>query len=203
MARTRTPPVAHGDGHIEEASTRERILDVALDLFIEKGFDGTSLREISEKLGFTKAALYYHFASKDDILLALHMRTHELGRAALATLIEGPISLEAWEALLDAVLDQMLAQSKLLLMHERNQAALEKLHRKDHDAEHVDLQERFRQVLVHPGIPLRDRVRMAASFGAVFAVLFLAGDAFAGTSNEEMGALLRDAIHDVLAPSRP
>ena len=41
----------------EAGSTRERILDAALDLFIEKGFDGTSLREIAEKLGFTKAAL--------------------------------------------------------------------------------------------------------------------------------------------------
>ena len=67
----------------EAASTRERILDVALDLFIEKGFDGTSLREIAEQLGVTKAALYYHFASKDDILMALHMRLHEVGKDAL------------------------------------------------------------------------------------------------------------------------
>jgi AcrR family transcriptional regulator len=37
----------------EAGSTRERILDVALDLFTEKGFDGTSLREIAEKFGFT------------------------------------------------------------------------------------------------------------------------------------------------------
>jgi AcrR family transcriptional regulator len=41
--------------------TRQRILDVALDLFIEQGFDGTSLRQIAEQLGVTKAALYYHF----------------------------------------------------------------------------------------------------------------------------------------------
>ena len=53
---------------------------MALDLFTEKGFDGTSLREIAERLGVTKAALYYHFASKDDILMALHMRLHEFGR---------------------------------------------------------------------------------------------------------------------------
>ena len=31
----------------------------------------------------TKAAIYYHFASKDDILTALHMRLHELGKDAL------------------------------------------------------------------------------------------------------------------------
>ena len=58
----------------DASSTRERILDIALDLFIEQGFDKTSLRQIAEKLGFSKAALYYHFASKDDILMALHLR---------------------------------------------------------------------------------------------------------------------------------
>ena len=56
----------------EERSTRERILDVALDLFVDQGYDKTSLREIAEKMGFSKAALYYHFASKADILMGLH-----------------------------------------------------------------------------------------------------------------------------------
>src|ERR1700744_2476893 len=51
--------------------TRERILDVALELFNDQGYDATSLREIAERLGITKAALYYHFRSKDDILGAL------------------------------------------------------------------------------------------------------------------------------------
>ena len=184
----------------EAGSTRERILDVALDLFIEKGFDGTSLREIAEQLGFTKAALYYHFASKDDILMGLHMRMHDVGRDGLKQLAGGPISLAAWESLVDTVLGQMLAQRKLFLMHERNQAALEKLHRKDHDAEHEDLQQRFRQILADPTISLRDRVRMAASFGAVFSVLFLAGDASEGTSTQELGELLRQTVHDILAP---
>jgi len=44
--------------------TRQRILDVASELFVERGYDATSLREIAERLGVTKAALYYHFASK-------------------------------------------------------------------------------------------------------------------------------------------
>ena len=62
---------------------RERILDVALELFNEQGYDATSLREIAERLGVTKAALYYHFKSKGDILLELHLRLHELGAAAM------------------------------------------------------------------------------------------------------------------------
>lgn len=49
-------------------STRERIQQIALDLFGEQGYDKTSLREIAERLDVTKAALYYHFKSKEAIL---------------------------------------------------------------------------------------------------------------------------------------
>jgi AcrR family transcriptional regulator len=51
--------------------TRDRILDVALDLFTAKGYDATSMREIAERLDITKPALYYHFDSKEDIVRAL------------------------------------------------------------------------------------------------------------------------------------
>ena len=81
------------------------------------------------RLGVTKAALYYHFASKDDILMALHMRLHEFGKDALSRMTEEPVTLELWGELLDQIVGQMLAQRKIFLMHERNQAALEKLHR--------------------------------------------------------------------------
>jgi AcrR family transcriptional regulator len=188
----------------ETSSTRERILDVALDLFTEKGFDRASLREVAEKLGITKAALYYHFASKDDILMALHMRLHELGKEALSGMLQGdPVTLNKWAALLDEVMSQMLTHRKIFLMHERNQAALEKLHRTDHDAEHEDLQTRFRRVLSDPRVPVRDRVRMAASFGAVFAGLFMAGDAFDSVPSEEMGQLIREAVRDLLGVTTP
>ena len=51
--------------------TRERILDAALTQFADKGFEATSMREIAEQLGITKAALYYHFDSKADIVRAM------------------------------------------------------------------------------------------------------------------------------------
>ena len=53
------------------ADVRAHIQRVALDLFIEEGYDKTSLREIAEQLGVTKAALYYHFPTKDDIVASL------------------------------------------------------------------------------------------------------------------------------------
>jgi AcrR family transcriptional regulator len=181
------------------ASTRERILDVALDLFIDQGYDGTSLREIAERLGVTKAALYYHFEAKEDILMALHMRLHDFGKTALSSMTgDEPITLERWGALLEDVVDQMLIQRKLFLMHERNQAALEKLHSEGHDAEHEDIQNQLRRVLSDPRLPMRDRVRMAASTGALFAGLFLPGDAFPDADNKELGKLLRECLHDLV-----
>ncbi len=50
---------------------RDQILQVALDLFTKQGYDKTSLREIAERLEVTKAALYYHFTSKEEMLSAL------------------------------------------------------------------------------------------------------------------------------------
>src|SRR5579875_2397556 len=52
----------------EPADTRTRIQQVALELFAEQGYEKTSLREIAERLGVTKAALYYHFKTKEDIV---------------------------------------------------------------------------------------------------------------------------------------
>jgi AcrR family transcriptional regulator len=186
-------------GASEPKSTRERILDAALDLFIEKGFDKTSLREIAEQLGVTKAALYYHFASKEDILMALHLRLHEFGADALARMGSLEPSALIWGELLEGLVDQMLANRKIFLLHERNQAAFEVLHREEHEAQHVDLQEQFRKVLSDPRLPVRDRVRMAASFGAVMAGIFIAGDAFDDVSSDELSEILRGAVRDLLA----
>jgi AcrR family transcriptional regulator len=53
------------------SGTRERIQAVAVELFAEHGYDKTSLRQIAERLDVTKAALYYHFNTKEDIVVSL------------------------------------------------------------------------------------------------------------------------------------
>lgn len=50
---------------------RERIQAVAVRMFAERGYDNTSLREIAEELGVTKAALYYHFKTKEDLVTSI------------------------------------------------------------------------------------------------------------------------------------
>ena len=51
--------------------TRERILAAALELFSERGFAGTNIRELSASLGMGKSSLYRHFESKEAIWNAL------------------------------------------------------------------------------------------------------------------------------------
>ena len=48
--------------------TKQRILDIALELFAQNGYLGTSMSDIAKQLGFTKAALYKHYTSKQEIL---------------------------------------------------------------------------------------------------------------------------------------
>ena len=48
--------------------TKERILNIALELFAQNGYLGTSMSDIAARLGITKAALYKHYAGKQEIL---------------------------------------------------------------------------------------------------------------------------------------
>jgi AcrR family transcriptional regulator len=192
-----------GQGQLGEdlapGGTRERILDIALELFTEQGYDKTSLRQIAERLGYSKAAIYYHFASKEDILLALHLRLHDFGRSALSMIGDSDLSAHTFAELLEQLIDQMLTHRALFVLHERNRAAIEQLHRDRHDADHDDLEQRFRSLLANREIEPRLRVRMACAFGAVLGGLVLSGDVFSDLASEDLSGYLRDAVSDLLA----
>jgi AcrR family transcriptional regulator len=53
------------------SETRQRIQDVARELFTQKGVQRTSLQDIATRLGITKPALYYHFSSRDDLVRSI------------------------------------------------------------------------------------------------------------------------------------
>src|SRR5580658_10297690 len=55
---------------VQAEQTRQQILDTAQRLFAELGYDATSLQMIADEMGLTKAAVYYHFRAKSDILRA-------------------------------------------------------------------------------------------------------------------------------------
>ncbi|SEG43866.1 regulatory protein, tetR family [Nonomuraea solani] len=53
------------------SDTKERIQAVARELFMRQGVQNTSLRQISDRLGITKPALYYHFSSREDLVRSI------------------------------------------------------------------------------------------------------------------------------------
>jgi AcrR family transcriptional regulator len=200
--------VAQPQGGEAARSTRERILDVALDLFTEQGYEKTSLRDIAEQLGITKAALYYHFERKQDILLELHLRLHALGEEVFGQLGEldaTQVDEEAWLALMDGFMERMLANPKLFLLHQRNRNAFMELQYDErHTVENDRLEELMRSVLSSPAIPLRRRVRMVCSIGAVMAALMggifsSGGEGILGdVPMDELAELVREAMRDLL-----
>src|SRR5690349_24153257 len=73
-----SPPRTRGEAPMEAATaepagsstTRERLVEAAVRLFTRHGFAGTSLQMIADELGFTKAAIYYHFRTREQLLTA-------------------------------------------------------------------------------------------------------------------------------------
>ena len=85
-----------------EANTKERILEEALNLFSQNGYDGTSMSEIAGKLGITKAALYRHFSAKEEILevlLRVGEKHYEMQFGSLTHPPKIPDSIEALKEL--------------------------------------------------------------------------------------------------------
>lgn len=59
---------------VDPDRTVERLLNAATKLFIAKGFEGTSLNEITSAANLTKPTLYYYFKGKNDLLFYVHIR---------------------------------------------------------------------------------------------------------------------------------
>ncbi|MGW1816268.1 TetR/AcrR family transcriptional regulator [Streptomyces sp. NPDC002125] len=108
-------------------NTRQRIQDVALELFAEQGYEKTSLREIAEKLQVTKAALYYHFKTKEDILVGIF---EDLNRPVEELLEWGkgqPRTLETKKQILIRYSEALRAAEPLFVFMQENQATVREL----------------------------------------------------------------------------
>jgi len=158
--------------------TRARIQQVALELFAEQGYERTSLREIAERLGVTKAALYYHFKSKEDIVRSFTEDYFARMDALIAWGRDQPPSARSGHELLDRYISIVMEGSEVFRFLERNQASL-------HGSE--DGKRRFEQfrprvnalieIITGPGAPPRSHVRAAAAlFAASTSWMFFTRD---------------------------
>ena len=71
-----------------ESNTRQRILVTAADLFAEKGYAGTYVREIVEKAGVSKPVLYYYFQSKEGLFYAILEWATDVQQSVLNEIVE-------------------------------------------------------------------------------------------------------------------
>jgi len=163
--------VAHPRG-----GTRERIQSVALELFAEQGYEKTSLREIAERLGVTKAALYYHFKSKEDIVSSLVEDYFGQIDALIEWGRSQPGTAEARGTVLSRYFGIVAEGSEVFRMLQQNQAALSTLasakHRSELFRERMD---GLVGILTEPDAPLAGQIRAAVALASVsFGCMFFA-----------------------------
>ena len=146
--------------------TREKIQQVALELFAEQGYDKTSLREIAERLNVTKAALYYHFRTKEDIVASLF----DDFLAHVDGIIKWAGEQEASHATREGILHRYAEivtspeAGRMIQFVQGNQSAVR-------DLKHsTDLFARFRQLsnlLVDPAAPLKAQLKAGMALGVL------------------------------------
>ncbi|MGW5272841.1 TetR/AcrR family transcriptional regulator [Streptomyces sp. NPDC004044] len=180
-------------------NTRQRIQDVALELFAEQGYEKTSLREISEKLDVTKAALYYHFKTKEDILVSIFDDLNRPVEKLIAWGKEQPRTLETKKELLTRYSDALIGAAPLFRFMQENQAAMRDLSigqtSKSRFLELLDL-------LKDPDAPLADQVRCVSALFSMHAGMFVLKD-IDGDIEEKRKAILEVAVDLVTQAHSP
>jgi AcrR family transcriptional regulator len=157
----------------EQGDTRSRIQEIALELFTEQGYEATSLREIAERLGVTKAALYYHFKTKDDIVTSFMQDRTIMLEELMAWTASQPRTHETRRELVRRY-GELLANSrnqKVMRFMERNQTAL-----RDHPRGEQLRENMLRMIdlLSEPDDSLPVRLKSSLSLFAIHATWFVA-----------------------------
>lgn len=171
-------------------NTRQRIQDVALELFAEQGYEKTSLREISEKLDVTKAALYYHFKTKEDILVSIFEGLNRPVEELIAWGETQPRTLETKKEILRRYSEALTTASPLFRFMQENQATVRDLSIgetiKGRLLALVDL-------IKDPEAPLTDQVRCFTALFTMHAGMFALKD-IDGDPEEKRKAVLEVAV---------
>ncbi|MET8697439.1 TetR/AcrR family transcriptional regulator [Kitasatospora sp. NPDC058032] len=159
-----------GTTHGPRSDTRARIVAVALELFSEHGYERTSLREIADRLGVTKAALYYHFKTKEDIVQGIVAATAAPINELIAWGREQTWTPEVRDELIRRFAAGMSERAPLLRFFQENQPALRDLPAgREFRATMIALVR-----LMHgPAASFEDRLRAAMSLFTINSALFL------------------------------
>ena len=92
--------------------TKRKIFETSMDLFAQKGYDATSIEEITAVVGVAKGTLYYHFSSKEEIFNFLVDQGMGLLKNSVA------IKTAKMESSIDKLREVILIQIKILVKYE-------------------------------------------------------------------------------------
>jgi AcrR family transcriptional regulator len=179
--------------------TRQEILDVATELFIEQGYEKTSLREIAERIGVTKAALYYHFPSKQQILEALVTPAFGMLKDVVTHWKAARGDLGAWERSIAEVVDWMLEHQQLFVLIDRTIDVIQEIELDDatFDA-HREFHRSVDELMADATMPITARLRMVGSLGAVTAMFTFGGRAPDDTPVDRVREILMAIVRVIL-----
>ncbi|QKV93446.1 TetR/AcrR family transcriptional regulator [Streptomyces sp. NA02950] len=183
-----------GEPKARRGDTRQRIQDVALELFAERGYEKTSLREIAEHLEVTKAALYYHFKTKEDILLSLFQDLGQPLDELIAWGAEQPRTLETKQELLRRYSAALTNAAPLFRFMQENQATVREL---SIGQIFKDRMFAVSDLIRESDAPLSDQVRCVTALFSMHAALF-ALHTIEGDPEDKRKAALEVAL-DLLA----
>ena len=148
--------------------TRARIQQVALELFAEQGYEKTSLREIAERLDVTKAALYYHFKSKEEIVRSLAEDYFGQMDELIAWAKGQPRTPATRGTVLRRYVDIVAEGSDVFRMLHHNQAAVNSLaSAKERGGLFRERMTALVEALTEPGAGVEDRLRATMALGGV------------------------------------
>ncbi len=164
MARASSDTAAHHETR-SRTDTRARIQRIAVELFTEHGYEGTSLREIAEHLGVTKAALYYHFKSKEDIIGSLVQDYQSQMDALIGWAREHPGNAETRREILNRYMDIVAERSQVFRMLHQNQAALNTMAAALRTLKNAPIA--LADQLAGPDASLRERARAMMALGSI------------------------------------
>ncbi|MGP2438251.1 TetR/AcrR family transcriptional regulator [Streptomyces sp. JW3] len=153
--------------------TRQRIQDVALELFAEQGYEKTSLREIAERLDVTKAALYYHFKTKEEILVSIFADLTQPMEQLIEWGLEQPRSLETKQEMVRRYSAALAGAAPLFRFMQENQATVREL-RIGEMLKSRTLS--LKDILVDPEAELTDQVRCVSAMFTLHAGMIVLQD---------------------------
>lgn len=103
------------EGQSKSIRTKAAILDAALDLMENHGFEQTTMRAIAQHAGLVASAAYYYFKSKDDLIMAYYDRLIERDAAAVTAILETATDFDsAFAAFIDHKFTEFKKQRSLL-----------------------------------------------------------------------------------------